>query len=174
MTLKPCPHCGGNHVELFWDLQKCSYVLCHACLMQGPGIFGDENAAKAWNALPRKVDALPDARLDELEELAGKATPGGWCYEEACGGFANRWAFIVRRDIHEPGFYSAIAEMVGEERTEDDAAFIAAANPAVVLSLIQELRCYRSREAEQQEPKGQVNHDRHRTDQGNHKVASRT
>ena len=28
--------------------------------------------------------------------------------------------------------------MVGEERTEDDAAFIAAANPAVVLALIAE------------------------------------
>lgn len=107
-------------------------------------VYGREAAAELWNNLPRKVEALPDARLDELEELAGKATEGGWCYEEAFGGFANRWAVIVRRGIHEPGFYSAIAEMVGEERTEDDAAFIAAANPAVVLALIAEVRRHRS------------------------------
>lgn len=59
--LKPCPHCGGTHVEMCWDLQHCSYVLCHACLMQGPGILGDENAAKAWNALPRRHEITPNS-----------------------------------------------------------------------------------------------------------------
>lgn len=46
-------------------------------------VYGREAAAELWNNLPRKVESLPDARLDELEELAGKATEGGWCYEEA-------------------------------------------------------------------------------------------
>lgn len=146
IELKPCPYCGGSDLRIgFNAVEERHYVVCSHCLMRGPEKLGDEDrAAKYWNALPRKVESLPDARLDELEELAGKATEGGWCYEEAFGGFANRWAFIVRRDIHEPGFYSAIAEMVGEERTEDDAAFIAAANPAVVLALIAEVRRHRS------------------------------
>lgn len=147
MELKPCPHCGGTDLQVdFNGVYERHFVRCYNpdCHMQGPEVYGREQAAEAWNKLPRKVESLPDARLDELEELAGKATEGGWCYEEAFGGLANRWAFIVRRDIHEPGFYSAIAEMVGEERTEDDAAFIAAANPAVVLALIAEVRRYRS------------------------------
>lgn len=146
IELKPCPYCGGTDLRIgFNAVGERHYVVCSHCLMRGPEKLGDEDrAAKYWNALPRKVEALPDARLDELEELAGKATEGGWCYEEAFGGFANRWAFIVRRDRDEPGFYSAIAEMVGEERTEDDAAFIAAANPAVVLALIAEVRRHRS------------------------------
>lgn len=153
IELMPCPHCGGREIRVFdkyysGAIARAYYVICFDCRMKGPELSGNEAAAEAWNKLPRKVESLPDSQLDELEELAGKATPGGWCYEEAFGGFANRWAFIVRRDIHEPGFYSAIAEMVGEERTEDDAAFIAAANPAVVLALIQELRAYRSRDAE--------------------------
>lgn len=149
IELMPCPHCGGREIRVFdkyysGAIARAYYVICFDCRMKGPELSGNEAAAEAWNNLPRKVEALPDAQLDELEELAGKATEGGWCYEEAFGGLANRWAFIVRRDIHEPGFYSAIAEMVGEERTEDDAAFIAAANPAVVLALIAEVRRYRS------------------------------
>ena len=149
IELKPCPHCGGSDLIIYWNgVYEKHYARCHSCHVQGPEVYGREAAAELWNNLPRKVEALPDARLDELEELAGKATEGGWCYEEAFGGFANRWAFIVRRDIHEPGFYSAIAEMVGEERTEDDAAFIAAANPAVVLALIAEIRRHRSAKEE--------------------------
>ena len=145
IELNPCPHCGGSDLFIYWNgVYEKHYARCHSCHMQGPEVYDREAAAELWNNLPRKVEALPDAQLDELEELAGKATEGGWCYEEAFGGFANRWAFIVRRDRDESGFYSAIAEMVGEERTEDDAAFIAAANPAVVLALIAEVRRHRS------------------------------
>ena len=144
IELKPCPYCGGTDLIIYGNGIEKHYVRCHSCNLQGPDVYGREQAAEAWNNLPRKVEALPNSQLDELEELAGKATEGGWCYEEAFGGLANRWAFIVRRDIHEPGFYSAIAEMVGEERTEDDTAFIAAANPAVVLALIAEIRRHRS------------------------------
>ena len=153
IELKPCPYCGGTEMRVFdkyysGAIARAYYVICFDCWMKGPELSGSEAAAEAWNNLPRKVESLPNSQLDELEELAGKATPGGWCYEEAFGGFANRWAVIVRRGIHEPGFYSAIAEMVGEERTEDDAAFIAAANPAVVLALIAEVRRHRSAKEE--------------------------
>lgn len=146
IELKSCPHCGGTDLRIgFNAVGERHYVVCSCCLMRGPEKLGDEDrAVKYWNALPRKAEALPDAQLDALEKLAGEATEGGWCYEEAFGGQANHWAFIVRRDIDEPGFYSAIAEMVGEERTENDAAFIAAANSAVVLALIAEVRRHRS------------------------------
>ena len=143
IELMPCPACGGTDLQVDYNgVYERHFVRCYnlPCHMQGPEIYGKEAAAQAWNELPRKVEALPDAQLDALEKLAGEATEGGWCYEEAFGGQANHWAFIVRRDIDEPGFYSAIAEMVGEERTEEDAAFIAAANPAVVLALIAEVR----------------------------------
>lgn len=135
-----CPHCGGEPIVLWTDGDRVCRVECTCCEVRGPAATVESKAVDGWNALPRKVETLPDAQLDALEELAGKATEGGWCYEEAFGGQANHWAFIVRRDIDEPGFYSAIAEMVGEERTEEDAAFIAAANPAVVLALIAEVR----------------------------------
>lgn len=146
IELKLCPHCGGTDLRIgFNAVGERHYVVCSCCLMRGPEKLGDEDrAAKYWNALPRKVEALPDAKLDELEELAGKATQGGWVYEENFGGIAEHWAFVVRQDKEESGSCPAIAEMVGEERTEEDAAFIAAANPAVVLALIAEVRRHRS------------------------------
>ena len=153
IDLRPCPHCGGTDLIIYGKGREKHYVRCHSCNMQGPEVYGREKAAEAWNNLPRQVEALPDAKLDELEELAGKATQGGWVYEEAFGGITEHWAFVVRQDKEESGSYPAIAEMVGEERTEEDAAFIAAANPAVVLALIHTLRDCRSllREYEQQE-----------------------
>lgn len=142
IELRPCPACGGTDLQINWNgVYERHFVRCynHSCHMQGPEAYG-RAAIDAWNALPRKVERVPDAQLDALEELAGKASPGSWVYEEAFGGRAERWAFVVRQAKEESGSYPAIAEMVGEERTEDDAAFIAAANPAVVLALIAEVR----------------------------------
>ncbi|WP_299396035.1 Lar family restriction alleviation protein [uncultured Desulfovibrio sp.] len=143
IELRPCPACGGTDLQVDYNgVYERHFVRCYnlPCHMQGPEIYGKEAAAQAWNELPRKVEALPDAQLDALEKLAGKASPGIWVYEEAFGGRAERWAFVVRQAKEESGSYPAIAEMVGEERTEEDAAFIAAANPAVVLALIAEVR----------------------------------
>ena len=145
IELRPCPHCEGSDLIIYWNgVYEKHYARCHSCHMQGPEVYGKEAAAEAWNNLPRQVEALPDAQLDALEELAGKATQGGWVYEEAFGGIAEHWAFVVRQDKEESGSYPTIAEMVGEERTEEDAAFIAAANPAVVLAPIAEVRRHRS------------------------------
>lgn len=147
IELKLCPHCGGTDLQIDYNgVWERHFVRCynHDCHMQGPEVYGKEAAAEAWNNLPRQVEALPDAQLDALEELAGKATQGGWVYEENFGGIAEHWAFVVRQDKEESGSYPTIAEMVGEERTEEDAAFIAAANPAVVLALIAEVRRHRS------------------------------
>lgn len=138
--LLPCPHCGGEPLVLWTDGNLSFHVECTYCEVCGPAASVESKAVDGWNALPRKVERVPDAQLDALEELAGKASPGSWVYEEAFGGRAERWAFVVRQAKEESGSYPAIAEMVGEERTEEDAAFIAAANPAVVLALIAEVR----------------------------------
>ena len=78
IELMPCPHCGGREIRVFdkyysGAIARAYYVICFDCRMKGPELSGSEAAAEAWNNIPRKVEALPDARLDELEELAGKA-----------------------------------------------------------------------------------------------------
>lgn len=59
--LKPCPHCGGTDLRVYWnDIYEKHYVRCHACHMQGPEIYGREAAADAWNSLPRRHDISPN------------------------------------------------------------------------------------------------------------------
>lgn len=54
--LKPCPHCGGSDLRVYWnDIYEKHYVRCHTCHMQGPEIYGREAAAEAWNAIPRAL-----------------------------------------------------------------------------------------------------------------------
>ena len=144
-----CPHCGGTDLQVDYNgVYERHFVRCYnfSCHMQGPEVYGREKAAEAWNNLPRKVEALPDAQLDELEKLAGEATPGPWRVEEApivagyYGGInaADGSTIVIATDF----VCLECGEFTGEcgiERKED-AAFIAAANPAVVLALIAEVR----------------------------------
>jgi hypothetical protein len=72
--------------------------------------------------------------LDELEAKAKAATPGDWT--------ANR---CVVETVTVSGAYRTVAEcrsdlLIEEGVTLSDAAFIAAANPAVVLELVSQLR----------------------------------
>lgn len=169
IELKPCPYCGGTDLGIgFNAVGERHYVVCSHCLMRGPEKLADEDrAAKYWNALPRKVEALPDAQLDELEELAGKATPGPWAtYDNSQDVFGRKpydWFQIYAMiDGDMWVIMSANGNMVEpEERqlpaTEKDvrrkyapgqagrnARYVAAANPAVVLALIAEVRRHRS------------------------------
>lgn len=67
---------------------------------------------------------LSSSQLDELEELAKKATPGPWR-----GGMMG----LITKTNGEP--------VVSANRLADkDSAFIAAANPTVVLEMIAEIR----------------------------------
>lgn len=60
--LKPCPHCGGTDLRVYWnDIYEKHYVRCHACHMQGPEIYGREAAADAWNAIPRRHEITPNS-----------------------------------------------------------------------------------------------------------------
>ena len=79
IELKPCPYCGGTDLGIgFNAVGERHYVVCSHCLMRGPEKLGDgDRAAKYWNALPRKVESLPDDQLDALEKLAGEATKAG-------------------------------------------------------------------------------------------------
>ena len=79
--------------------------------------------------------SINEELLAELEQLAGKATPGPWEWED--------------REVDEEG-YGYIPEcsyLVGaiclaghHEGYEDDCDFIAAANPATILALLQHVR----------------------------------
>ena len=164
MELRPCPHCGGTDLQVDYNgVWERNFVRCynHSCHMQGPEAFGREAAAQAWNALPRKVERVPDSQLDALEKLAGEETPGPWGVEETpivagyYGGInAADGSTIVRATDFVCFECGEFTGECGIERKED-AAFIAAANPAVVLALIHELRCSRSRERNRRE-KGEV------------------
>lgn len=150
IELNSCPYCGGTELRIGYNaIAERYYVVCYCCMMRGPEkLVDEERAAKAWNELPRKVEMLPDIELDVLEALAKEATPGPWVSEEAFGGKHDKWAFIVKREGTEVSFDFGIAEMVGEERHEENAAYIAAVNPVVILSLIAEARRHRRRNHE--------------------------
>jgi hypothetical protein len=71
-------------------------------------------------------------KLKELKELAEKATPGPWVWRSP-GYLCNKYI--------EPGLVLDVnAEKVGIERSIEDAEFIAAANPQVVLQLIERIK----------------------------------
>ena len=74
IELKPCPYCGGTDLGIgFNAVGERHYVVCSHCLMRGPEKVGDEDrAAKYWNALPRKVEALPDSKHHPAEVLTDK------------------------------------------------------------------------------------------------------
>ena len=171
MNLRPCPHCGGTDLQVDYNgVYERHFVRCynHECHMQGPEVYGREQAAELWNNLPRKVEALPDARLDALEKLAGEATPGPWATYgnsqeilggQVCSGWHDVYGLIDGEIWVLMAMNSNMVEP--EERqlpaTEKDvrrkyapgqagrnARYVAAANPAVVLALIAEIRRHRS------------------------------
>lgn len=169
IELKPCPYCGGSDLIIYWNgVYEKHYARCHSCHMQGPEVYGREAAAELWNNLPRKVEALPDAQLDALEKLAGEATPGPWATygnsQEILGGqICSGWHDVYGLVDGEIWVLMAMnSNMVEEEErqlpaTEKDvrrkyapgqagrnARYVAAANPAVVLALIAEVRRHRS------------------------------
>lgn len=81
---------------------------------------------------------MTDTELNELEALARAATPGPWDKE------SSFWNSSFSRCTEYPPFTVKakgfdVAFCYGKHCTED-AAYIAAANPAVVLKLIAELR----------------------------------
>ncbi|OBR52349.1 ead/Ea22-like family protein [Paraburkholderia tropica] len=74
--------------------------------------------------------------LDKLEELAEAATPGPW-RAESCG-IDDCWCEVVNCDSREEGVSGSGA------LSKRDARYIAAANPATILTLIAEVRALRT------------------------------
>jgi hypothetical protein len=92
--------------------------------------------------------------LDKLEQLARAATPGPWEAPHQPESVVNVWttaseAAIRASDIaaHGEATGAAVFHELGNGIAQDirgpDAAFIAVANPAAVLELVQELRQWR-------------------------------
>lgn len=87
------------------------------------------------------VTSITDELLAELEQLAGKATPGPWLYEPGSEDEDSAWSMqfpIVTSDSREiigtEGFYSE------KDVDEANAEFVARANPATILALLRHVR----------------------------------
>lgn len=81
--------------------------------------------------------------LDKLEQVARDATPGPWV---ATKEFANRWGVSPS-----PEDYYPVASVYGQgdlANIEANAAYISAANPAVVLEIVRRLRAAEAENAE--------------------------
>ena len=87
---------------------------------------------------------ITEEKLDELDALAKDATPGEWTCEssgeERADGRGNMRLICAPSHDH-PGRSQCIAAMQGLPfEYANDAAYIAAASPDVVLALVRELR----------------------------------
>lgn len=77
------------------------------------------------------VVSITDDLLAELEQLAGKATPGRWCTD------GMNWVCAQDSDQLNNGFVLAICEGPDELKNVE---YIARANPATILALLQHVR----------------------------------
>lgn len=78
----------------------------------------------------------------QLRELAEKATPGGWCIGRVMYPYVH-----VNKDPDKDGYCEAIGSTRtahGQEHDEANAAYIAAANPQTILTLLDELESARA------------------------------
>lgn len=160
--LLPCPHCGREPIVLWTDGDTVCRVECAWCEVRGPAETVESKAVDGWNALPRKVERVPDAQLDALEKLAGEATPGPWAtYDNSQDVFGRKpyswfqiyamidgdmWVIMsANSNMVEPEELQLPATEKGFRRKSapgqagKNARYVAAANPAVVLALIHEL-----------------------------------
>jgi hypothetical protein len=85
--------------------------------------------------------------LDALEKLADEATPGPWTLKTGQTSYpecddADSWSAVLTPRGREVVTLYERYGIKGEDRSDydDDAAFIAAANPATIKALIAELR----------------------------------
>ena len=54
--LKPCPHCGGTHLQIVeTDMTCCIRCCTKGCWLEGPTKEWKPSAIEAWNALPRHL-----------------------------------------------------------------------------------------------------------------------
>lgn len=75
---------------------------------------------------------IEEAKLDELAALAQKATPGPWFYRD------SPWTGTYAvQDLQRVRPLQILLE------NEDDARFIAAANPTTIAQLVEEVKAYR-------------------------------
>lgn len=164
IELKPCPACGGGPLVLWTDGNLICHVECTSCEVCGPAASVESKAVDGWNALPRKVERVPDSQLDALEKLAGEATPGPWATYgnsqeilggQICSGWHDVYGLVdgeiwvlmaMNSNMVEPEELQLPATEKGFRRKSapgqagKNARYVAAANPAVVLALIAEVR----------------------------------
>lgn len=162
VALKPCPFCGpGNSIPGLWfdDTVQAHRVNCGSC-GSGTGFKPrgtEEDAAEAWN---RRAEPTPTERPDlaELRRLAEGATPGPWEWDEvmnpfyndpggrSCGGDGSGMAEFFQTDANGETLFDDHGEVSFVLPWKfNNAAYIAAANPATVLSLLDALTAAEAR-----------------------------
>lgn len=146
--LKPCPHCGrdakvyireSNGHEFFAGCKNLK------CPTYTPYVASESEAADMWNKGKLCVATATNADIDNLEEMASRSLR----LRVVWGDLTGDWAHCLDRSVLETDFKCKIPlKRVATAENFEDAAYIAAANPATILALIHELRACRAKLAE--------------------------
>lgn len=133
VELKPCPFCGGEaSIERFGNTRVSTQYHCDDC-----GCFletGEEfNHGRVWNRRPALASSGDHA---ELARLAEAATRGDWRAHITTKRSPEIYTNVPPPNTPNPKIAGAILRKA-------DARFIAAANPARVLSLLSEIAALR-------------------------------
>lgn len=68
--MKACPNCETNENVVYRSIGGVTSVRCETCGLRGPMFESDEEAIRAWNALPRREDAQAEhARAERLADI---------------------------------------------------------------------------------------------------------
>ena len=136
--LAPCPFCGGEAERVTIAKRegvRCADVLCSAGSHRLPSL--GEDAVAAWNRRTQPEILSPIHHLD-LWNMALSAEGGSWRAVPTSRS---------RMEIEVVSGSASVATIYGSPLLQDHestAAFIAAANPATVLSLLSEIAALRS------------------------------
>lgn len=149
--LRPCPRCGGdarvfvresNGHEFFAGCKNLK------CPTYTPYAASKSEATDMWNNGNFCVATATDAEIDMLEEAASRALR----MRVVWGDLTGEWMHCLDRSILETDCKHKIPlRHVAMAESFEDAAHIAAANPAIILALIRELRVCREKKPTEEE-----------------------
>ena len=112
-TLKPCPFCGSNKIDIGWDdygSLKCIYLYhcyCDDCLSKTQELHTEQEAIEAWNTRPEK----PQSALEMFRDM----------YSE---NFTDEFESLVCKYFENEAFVDAVFVMVINHNDEEIKAIL--------------------------------------------------